>query len=177
MSNIIKCQQCGKEFEAKRSDACYCKECQIITRQKRQTQYEYHSRESCPECGKPMVRRAKLCRECNNKHQSWRELGEKNANWKGGKFTKADGYIYIRVKRTSDGAGQSYKAEHHLVWEASHGRLPKGWIVHHLNGIRDDNRLVNLVAMPRKRHSPMLLVKPYQDRIRQLEEQLNLPPT
>ena len=43
--------------------------------------------------------------------------------------------------------------EHRYVWEQVHGVLPKGWIIHHINGVKDDNRLVNLVALPRDRHT------------------------
>jgi len=118
-----------------------------------------------------MVRHAKLCKECNNKQQPWRKVGEDNSNWKGGR-TKTNGYVYIRVKRISGGAGQSYKAEHHLVWESHYGLLPKDYIVHHLNGVKDDNRIENLIAMPRKLHSPKLTIEPYEKRIRELEEKL-----
>jgi len=60
-----------------------------------------------------------------------------------------------------------------MVWEKANGRLPEGWIIHHLNGVRDDNRLENLAAMPRKHHSPRLVVEPYQQRIQQLEAELS----
>jgi len=42
--------------------------------------------------------------------------------------------------------------EHALVWEAAYGPRPKGWVMHHLNGERLDNRLRNLLAMPRGMH-------------------------
>jgi len=98
-------------------------------------------------------------------------VGEENANWKGGR-TKANGYVYLRVKRKSGGAGGPYQAEHILVWEKHRGKLAKGYIVHHLNGIRDDNRIENLVALSRKRHSPALIIQPHQQRILELEKQV-----
>jgi len=61
-----------------------------------------------------------------------------------------------------------------MVWEAKNGPMPKNWIVHHLNGIKDDNRIENLVAMPRKHHSPRLIVEPYQRRIKELEDKLTI---
>ena len=169
----VKCQRCGIEFEAKRSDACYCKPCYKVIRKDYLCEYDHKKRQdACPDCGKPKGKRAKYCRDCNNKHQPWRKVGEDNSNWKGGKTT-ANGYIYIRTKRKSGGAGDSYKAEHHIVWEQIHRRLlPENWIVHHLNGIRDDNRPENLEAMPRKQHSPKLIIAPYQKRIRELERQV-----
>jgi len=113
-----------------------------------------------------------MCRTCNNEVQPWRKLGEENANWKGG-VTAVNGYIYRRTERRHGGAGGPYKAEHRLIWEATHGPIPKGWVVHHLNGVKDDNRLENLAAMPRKAHSPRLIVEPYQKRIQELEKQLS----
>lgn len=172
MSAIVRCQKCGSEFEAKRSDACYCRDCYKIVRKGYLHEYDHKKRQDkCPECGNLKGSRAKFCKPCNNKHQPWRKVGEENSNWKGGK-TLADGYVYIRTKRKSGGAGDSYKAEHHIVWEQHNGKLPEGYIVHHLNGIRNDNRIENLMAMPRKRHSPMLVIAPHQQRIRELEAEI-----
>jgi len=55
---------------------------------------------------------------------------------------------YIRIKVNS-----KWVPEHRYIWEQAHGPLPKGWVVHHLNGKKDDNRLENLVALPRDRHT------------------------
>jgi len=34
--------------------------------------------------------------------------------------------------------------EHRFVWEKANGKIPKGYLVHHINGDRLDNRLENL---------------------------------
>lgn len=93
------------------------------------------------------------------------QCGENNANWKGGKSINKNGYIEIRIQ------GKQLQ-EHRLIWEKAYGEIPNGWVVHHLNGIRNDNRLENLFAMPRTRHSPNEIIKPYEERIRQLEQKL-----
>ena len=71
--------------------------------------------------------------------------GEKNHNWIGGKYYTKAGYVMIRdytVKINTPGA---YKLEHRIVMEKHLGRkLKNNEKVHHLNGIKDDNRLENL---------------------------------
>ena len=75
-------------------------------------------------------------------------FGEDNSNWRGGRHESTGGYrlIYRPGK-------QRYMAEHRLVWEEANGRkLPGGWVVHHLNGVKTDNRPENLAAMSRSGH-------------------------
>uniref|UniRef100_A0A6M3IG98 Putative homing endonuclease n=1 Tax=viral metagenome TaxID=1070528 RepID=A0A6M3IG98_9ZZZZ len=72
-----------------------------------------------------------------------------------------------------NGLKHPYRAEHIIVWEQANNKtLPKGWVVHHLNGIRDDNRIENLFGMPRKRHNLKLALEPYEKRIQELEDEL-----
>lgn len=87
-------------------------------------------------CGKPMYKNARTCSSCRI------NVGESNGNWKGGRTRQSKGYIYIAV----DIEGRSkYKLEHIVVMETHLGRaLLQGENVHHINGIRDDNRLENL---------------------------------
>ena len=56
------------------------------------------------------------------------------------------------------------------VWSEARGPIPKGWVVHNLNGQPADVRLENLAAVPRD--SIFLAVAPYRERIRNLELQL-----
>jgi len=95
------------------------------------------------------------------------QRGEDNNQWKGGRYPDSRGYIYLYT-----GVRNRKVFEHRLIWEKHHGKIPDGWIIHHLNGIRDDNRIENLQAIPRKRHNSMSIVEPYQERIRKLEQQL-----
>ena len=60
--------------------------------------------------------------------------------------------------------------QHILIWERQNGPLPEGYVIHHLNGIKDDNRLENLVALPRGKHHSNLHLKAIQKRICALEE-------
>jgi hypothetical protein len=56
------------------------------------------------------------------------------------------------------------------VWSEARGPIPKGWVIHNLNGQPEDVRLENLAAVPRD--SIFLAVAPYRERIRNLELQL-----
>ena len=57
-----------------------------------------------------------------------------------------------------------------IIWSEAHGPIPKGYVVHNLNGQPRDVRLENLAAVPRD--SIFLAVAPYRVRIRNLELQL-----
>ncbi|MBM7661697.1 putative transcriptional regulator [Bacillus mesophilus] len=72
--------------------------------------------------------------------------GAKNPNWKGG--WSRNGYKFVQDPQS----GKS-KREHVLVIETFIGReLYVDEVVHHLNGVRDDNRLDNLLLMTKKQH-------------------------
>lgn len=88
------------------------------------------------------------------------------------KIIGSGGYVYIRKpghpRTTQDG----YVLEHIVVWEEHHKKsLPEGWQIHHLNGITNDNRPSNLVALPpakhRAKHANLLSER--AKRIRELE--------
>lgn len=79
-------------------------------------------------------------------------LKEKSGNWKGGKFTRGDGYVCI-LDREHPRANNGYVFEHIVVAEKKIGRrLNLGEIVHHINGVRDDNRPNNLIVMKLGEH-------------------------
>jgi len=133
----------------------------------------------CIDCGKKNSIYHKRCAECNyksperNKKISENQTGSGNPNWKGGRFKDANGYIRIKMKghRLSDHNG--YIREHRLIAEKKYSRkLKKGEIVHHLNGIRDDNRPENLVITTLKSHGEKTIKKLLQNRILELETKL-----
>jgi hypothetical protein len=60
-------------------------------------------------------------------------------------------------------------AEHRHVYLKHYGGLPDDYIVHHLNGLKGDNRIENLCALPRSEHDTKHIVRELQKRIRELE--------
>lgn len=64
--------------------------------------------------------------------------------WKGGKHLKA-GYVLVYDPSHPNSRSNGYVLEHRKVMEEHIGRfLSKKEIVHHINEIRDDNRIENL---------------------------------
>jgi hypothetical protein len=74
--------------------------------------------------------------------------GSENPRWKGGKIVRSDGYIEVFAPNHPDRNGKGYILEHRLVMEKKIGRrLTKKERVHHINGIKSDNRPRNLVLL------------------------------
>lgn len=65
-------------------------------------------------------------------------------------------------------------SERRGVWQEHHGLIPKGWLVHSLNGNRGDVRIENLAAIPRYPAHLGQVTAPYVARIRNLERELKL---
>lgn len=100
------------------------------------------------------------------------QKGKNNPNWKGGRNLDSDGYIRL-LKPKHPRANGGYVFEHIVIWEKAHNKkLPKGWVIHHLNGIKDDNRIENLLALSDQKHK--FVIKAFQSRICELEKQLIL---
>ena len=60
--------------------------------------------------------------------------------------------------------------ERREAWQEVHGLIPKGWIVHNMNGNTRDNRIENLACVPRDNVS--VIIPPYRERIKKLEREL-----
>lgn len=106
------------------------------------------------------------CRECYNKDNP--QKGGGNHNWRGGRLQNHDGYIKILLPNHPRADSKGYVFEHIVVWERFNGKpLPEGFIVHHINGIKSDNRPSNLVGLPNKKHIRLIALK--ERRIQELE--------
>jgi len=77
--------------------------------------------------------------------------GKRSRHWKGGRRKKSSGYIMIYQPRHPFATKQGYICEHRLVIEKYLNRyLTENELVHHINEIKDDNRLENLYLFPDK---------------------------
>lgn len=93
---------------------------------------------------------------------------EKHPNWKGGRTDNGQGYMMIMEKNHPRANSGGYVMEHILIWEKIYNKkLPKDWVIHHLNGLRNDNRPENLIAMKRSEHIHQ--AEGFKKRIRELE--------
>jgi len=71
--------------------------------------------------------------------------GEKASHWKGGRKIDKDGYIYIFQPNHPFCNNVGYIFEHRFVIEQKLGRyLEPEERAHHINGIKNDNRIENL---------------------------------
>lgn len=81
--------------------------------------------------------------------------GADSPHWTGGISINADGYVKVAVGTDhplADANGYAYL--HLLVWvSAGKEKPPKGWVLHHANEHRSDNRLANLEQLTRAEHN------------------------
>ena len=133
-----------------------------------------HSPQARKKAGKSLSKTLRENPEILNK---WRRFGEKNNGWKGGRYI-SKGYVWIRKPNHQNHNGRGYVLEHRFVVEQKIKRLLKtNEIVHHINGIKTDNRTENLSVISRGENSKIRNpnIKILQARIRELEKQLPRP--
>jgi hypothetical protein len=76
-------------------------------------------------------------------------VGPRAPAYKRGRYTSPRGYVLVLKPEHPYANPSGYVREHRLVMEAHLGRiLSPREVVHHRNGVRDDNRLANLELFP-----------------------------
>jgi hypothetical protein len=95
--------------------------------------------------------------------------GNLHNRWNPNKSKDSSGYVRIRNPKTNERV-----LEHRFIMEQKLGRkLKSSEVVHHINGIRDDNSPKNLCVLLKIKHKPYTLIYILQKKIRQLERKLN----
>ncbi len=62
---------------------------------------------------------------------------------------RGENYVYVRDKK-------GYKVRRsRFIWEQHNGKIPEGFMIHHINGIKDDDRIENLMCVSRKEHGQL----------------------
>ena len=81
---------------------------------------------------------------------------KENRGWRG-RVVNLSGYASIYQPEHPRTMGNGYVLEHRLVMEKKIGRFLHRWeTVHHINGIKDDNRIENLKLLPVTEHNTMV---------------------
>lgn len=118
---------------------------------KRVREWKIYYETKCAYCGDKCLiptKRHKYCSViCGN--NAIKKFGGEQNRWKGGKARIASGYVMILLSRNP----RKYVFEHrHIMEQLLKRSLTTHEVVHHKNGIRDDNRLENLELMTRAQH-------------------------
>jgi hypothetical protein len=139
----MKCLYCGKEFiDPKHTDRKYCsrhcfgKNNTGHTPWNKNTKGIMKSNSGCFKKGHKTHNAGKKFPQYN---------GAGNSNWKGGEKKDKEGYVLVYCPDHPNARGK-YVRRNRLVMEASIGRYlrPKE-VVHHINGIKNDDRPENLM--------------------------------
>lgn len=115
---------------------------------------------TCEVCGKiTSSKKYKRCKSCSHVGKRLSEehkkaiirgnnggRGVNSPSWRGGRRYTNKGYVRVYAPSHPECMCDGYVMEHRLVVEKEIGRfLNKTEVVHHVNGIKDDNRIENLM--------------------------------
>ena len=135
---MTKCKVCKEEFEGHIQQIYCSNRCKCRSKMNK-----------CLTCGKLISNMGKKCTSCAHG-------GSLAHQWKGGR-TMMSGYVMVREHEFVPNSGvQHYICEHRLNMQLHLGRkLIKDEIVHHIDFIRDNNKIDNLWLCTKSSHKTM----------------------
>lgn len=157
------CAICNKEFQVyesklKHGKGRFCStKCQYEAKRK-------HATFKCLTCQKifdttPSENQKTCSLKCRDDYRSKTYRRERAFNWKGGRTIDKYGYIMVVVRDHPHSllkCNTEYLMEHRLVMEKKLRRyLNSNEHVHHINGVKTDNRIENLVIMTNSDHKKL----------------------
>jgi len=127
--------------------------------------YRKYIRHACIDCGKerwvmllegkPQVERCKSCANSGENNPMFGRSGENCPSWQGGEILWK-GYIFIHKPEHPHSNGQGYIKRATLILEEKLGRyLKDGYLAHHENEIKTDDRPENLKEMEHGKHTTL----------------------
>ena len=142
-----KCPDCGKLI---RMESAFCTRCCKKGSRNGKWAGGISSHGKCVDCEIRVNRRSTRCVPCH----ALNSTGKNNANWRGGVLIGGEGYRKVLVGGHPHRDCKGYVLEHRLVMEKKIGRyLTKEENVHHMNGVKGDNRVENLELWTRPQPS------------------------
>jgi len=83
------------------------------------------------------------------RRRNYRARGANHYNWKGGRSEINGGYVRVYMPKHPNAMKSGYVLEHRLIMSEHLGHPLEAWeVVHHKNGIKNDNRIENLELYP-----------------------------
>lgn len=162
----LKCEWCGNQIQSKSRHVYPSQRPRTCSRScgvklaRSEGRANFKTERFCEVCGKRIKGRSKrtCSRSCGVRlaqqegrwHLPTNGSRESNTNWRGGRKILPNGYVYVLAPAdypngTTKNGRRRYVAEHRLVVEQRIGRfLTETEFVHHVNGIKWDNRPENL---------------------------------
>lgn len=145
----------GKEIGKIASQKYIWHACEMCRRERWAKYYRgelYPTQHHCKKCGHKLAHQRHPERFSRLPHYS----GSKNMRWKGGRC-ESRGYVFIWLPKDNFFhpmvTREPYILEHRLIMAQHLGRCLQSWeIVHHKNGVKNDNRVENLEILDKRNH-------------------------
>lgn len=149
------CKRCNKNFEYTHGLTKYCKQCDkelhYLRHKETMRRRQLRDPKYCIDCNTIIYYKSTRCKKCANILKKQCRKGTGNPKWRGG-TTYRHGYKYLYAPNHPN-ARDNYVREHRIVVEKYLGRyLTDKEVVHHINGIRDDNRPENLIVFENSKY-------------------------